>query len=370
MVPRFPSLIRAVALAGCTLLALSTPSRAQSPEEKEAAAVTPESLSFLGAYQLPTGLKVAGIEFGGLSAIDRDPDTGLYLALSDDRSEKGAARFYTLAIAADAEGIHGVDIRGVTALLSPLGAPYLPGEVDPEALRLGPAGDRVYWASERDPNGMPYAGEMALTGAQMRAFTLPNRYARVRNNLSFESLTIDAEGTHAVLATENAMDGDGPAATLEAGSLSRVLEVALVSGLPKREFTYRTDPIPETPEPPDGYADNGLVDLLAKPDGSFYALERSYAVGKGNVIKLFSTTLDGATDVLATDRLAGADVTPMPKTLLMELGAGRSDVEPDNVEGLSWGPTLEDGRKTLLMVSDNNFNEGQVTQFLLYAIDP
>ena len=41
----------------------------------------------------------------------------------------------------------------------------------------------------------------------------------------------------------------------------------------------------------------------------------------------------------------------------------------DNVEGLTFGPRLRDGRQTVVLVSDNNFAASQFTQFLLFALD-
>ena len=41
----------------------------------------------------------------------------------------------------------------------------------------------------------------------------------------------------------------------------------------------------------------------------------------------------------------------------------------DNVEGLTLGPRLRDGRRSVVLVSDNNFAASQFTQFLLFAID-
>lgn len=39
---------------------------------------------------------------------------------------------------------------------------------------------------------------------------------------------------------------------------------------------------------------------------------------------------------------------------------------PDNVKGMTLGPVLLDGRQTL--VSDNDFNPAQVTQFIILAL--
>jgi len=41
----------------------------------------------------------------------------------------------------------------------------------------------------------------------------------------------------------------------------------------------------------------------------------------------------------------------------------------DNVEGMTIGPTLPDGRRSLVLVSDNNFAAAQFTQFLAFALD-
>ena len=40
----------------------------------------------------------------------------------------------------------------------------------------------------------------------------------------------------------------------------------------------------------------------------------------------------------------------------------------DNVEGLTFGPRLRDGRQSLVLVSDNNFAATQFTQFLLFGM--
>ena len=41
----------------------------------------------------------------------------------------------------------------------------------------------------------------------------------------------------------------------------------------------------------------------------------------------------------------------------------------DNIEGVTFGPTLPNGNKTLIFVSDNNFLPIEKTQFLLFEIE-
>jgi hypothetical protein len=67
--------------------------------------------------------------------------------------------------------------------------------------------------------------------------------------------------------------------------------------------------------------------------------------------------------------LAAADVTPVAKQLVLDLNAaGFAPV--DNIEGITWGPALASGNRTLLLVSDNNFNETQITQFVALEVLP
>ncbi|NEN96553.1 MAG: endonuclease/exonuclease/phosphatase, partial [Moorea sp. SIO3I7] len=41
----------------------------------------------------------------------------------------------------------------------------------------------------------------------------------------------------------------------------------------------------------------------------------------------------------------------------------------DNSEAIAFGPTLPDGRQSLIVASDNNFNDNQITQFLAFGLD-
>ena len=59
---------------------------------------------------------------------------------------------------------------------------------------------------------------------------------------------------------------------------------------------------------------------------------------------------------------AGAPLSPLMSWNLKRIG-----LEPDNWEAMEGGPLLEDGRPTLLMASDNNFNPLQQNRLALLA---
>ncbi len=354
--------MRALFCLFAMLLAAGTPeARAEAP-----------SLTFVGEYRLPTGLMVDGVEIGGLSAVDYDPVSGEYFALSDDRVEFGPARFYRLAIDLSAEGIRSVDIRERIEILNPDGEPYGEFGADPEGMRL--ADGVLVWAHERDENGRPYAGIMRLDGRQVRAFDLPDTYfptegGGIRTNLGFESLTLSADKRSVILANENAMEQDGPKASVDAASAARMIVFDLQSGEQIGEHVYMTETVADAPEQADQFNTNGLVELLALDDGTLLAMERSFSVGKGNVIRLFHVDMTGATDVSGMASLVEQSVVPVSKTPVLTLRPGDPVDRIDNVEAMTFGPVV-DGKRTLLLVSDNNFNpRGQFTQFLLYTFD-
>src|SRR5438477_12806776 len=83
----------------------------------------PPGLQFLGQAIVPTGTSFAGTTIGGLSSITYDASRGVFYSLSDDQSQFGPARFYTLQI--DLSDGHLADgdahFDGVTTLRAPDG---------------------------------------------------------------------------------------------------------------------------------------------------------------------------------------------------------------------------------------------------------
>jgi 3-phytase len=98
-------------------------------------------------------------------------------------------------------------------------------------------------------------------------------------------------------------------------------------------------------------------------------MERSFSVGApgtGNTIKLYEVSLRGATDVNGVRSLQDVEcLRPARKRLLLDLD--ELGIPLDNVEGLTFGPRLRGGRRSVVLVSDNNFAPTQFTQFLLFA---
>lgn len=346
-----------------------------------AQAEPPLRLTLLGEVRIESGRELAGTTLGGLSALVYDPQAEVYYALSDGPGQGGPARFYTLEIDLDDGSLDPEDVRFLTITEirpRPEAEPFREENLDPEGLAWTQR-ESFFVSSEgyAEARVPPFVGEMARTGRMVRRFELPPAYVPrkpgrrgVRQNAGFESLTLTPSGLRLVAATENALAQDGPAATVEFRTACRWLIYDPESGEPLAEHLYWAEPVAEATLPPDGLAVAGLVELLAWDETRFLALERSYSLGRGNTIRLFLASIEDADDFLHRKRLGPKRrqrLQPVHKTLLLDLTT--LDVELDNLEGMTWGPPLPDGRRTLVMISDDNFNPFQVTQILAFAVE-
>jgi hypothetical protein len=141
---------------------------------------------------------------------------------------------------------------------------------------------------------------------------------------------------------------------------------------PGRQAVYRTEKIFAAPVPTTQAADNGVSSMLwsrgVLPQFDFLVMERAFATGVGNDVNIYGVRLSGA------DEVSSMAALPQPfngrtveKTLLVNMAA--AGVTPDNLEGMSFGPRLPNGRTSLIVISDDNFNDAnQIGQFLLFEV--
>lgn len=342
------------------------------------------SLKLLGTASIPTGTLFDGVEFGGVSGLDLAAD-GSYWAISDDRGgERGTPRFYNLSIDHGSTGPVTVKINRQVYMERPDGTPFPASArtVDPEAIRLAPNGN-LYWSSEGNWGVagttlfQPFLREMSATGKFVREFKTPaiynyadNQTTGGRSNKLFEALAVTPDGT-VYLANEDALIQDGPLTSVQAGSVVRVSAMDPVNGVAKAQYAYQLPKIPvDAPVGAPFGPDNGLSDLLAISDKKFIAVERAFASGIGNTIRLVLTEITGATtDVSGNARLSEAAYTPMTRRLLLEMPISYAGTKLDNIEAITWGKTLPNGNRTVVLAADNNFTAvTQSNQFLVFEV--
>jgi hypothetical protein len=344
------------------------------------------SLKFIGAATVPNDKQVDGTLVGGLSGLDYDPADGTFVAVSDDRSDNAPARFYTLKLIFIGDRLLKVDVQKAATLLQANGQPYPNGRTggdvpDPESIRIDPTNPAtLWWTSEGDrARGLkPFVRTIDRSGKQLLDVPVPAMFAMNadresggRNNLTFEGLSFAPAGASFWVGMESALYEDGPIATVAAGSVSRFTRFAR-DGKVLGQFAYPIDAIPARPGAGKA-ADNGVSEILALDDQRLLVIERSGVQGDDGFyidhIRLYEASIAGATDISGVPALTGASYKPMTKRLVLNLD-NLYIGWIDNIEGVTWGPKLSNGNRTLILVSDNNFNVNEVTQFLAFEVLP
>ena len=350
----------------------------------------PESLKldFLADFNFPPGSRFADEELGGISAVVYDAASESWLALSD---AKLRSRLFTLTTTFE-DGELSVEPVEATFLVEKAGESFGDNRLDPEGLVATPWGTLLV-STEADLRQEPVEQAKLLefdrSGRLVRGFTIPPKCVvegesgdkGVRHNRGFESLTLAPDGARLYVGTESPLLQDGPEASFDRPGFSRILEYE-VSGrelVRRGEYVYPVGPL----APVEGFGDvevfTGLVELVALSDARLLALERDFirekegdkrSVTRG---RIFVVDLEDASDVAALSTLQNGDWRPAQKELLLDLDDIVPELSPgyqslDNFEAMGLGPLLPDGGRSLLVVSDDNFQDTQRTAFLLFRL--
>ncbi len=340
---------------------------------------------YMGQMRVWPGATLDGTVIGGLSGISYDPARQVYYVISDDRSAKNPARFYTVRIALSDKGIGGVDFVSTHPWLDRDGKPFRPLDADaqppvippdPEGIAFDARRQRLYWSSEgeritenvsRPVLLNTWVRIAGLDGGYLGEFAVPPPLAMsreesgARQNHGLEGLTLTPSGVHLYAAMEGPGYNDGEPPTESRGAFTRVTRFDAETGAATAQYAYPLDQVSSGRG-----GDNGLSDLVAVDDENFLAVERGF--GTRAVARVYRVGVGDADDVLLRPSLGGGPVKPMAKSLVADLPATPGLVPLDNIEGLALGPRLPDGRQAVVMVSDDNFSPTQITQFLAFAM--
>jgi hypothetical protein len=360
---------------------------ADLPSEASSRIFNKLSIEYIGEYQVPDNLQFKKTTVGGLSGLTYDRQLNRFYAVSDDRGDLAPARFYTLKLDLDTKNpdrvkFNKVDILDVTLLKQASGETYAKGQTDTEAIALTPQSSVIISSEgDRGRNIPPFINEFDLkTGKVKQVLPIPQRYLPdtegkrgIQNNLAFEGITLSPTGTlpasgeplRLFAATESALTQDKEVAKVGdngkiPGAKNRWLHY-LISDRAEivSEHLYQLD------SPPLGAVEHGLSEIQSiDTSGHFLTLERSFGL-TGFRVKLFQTSMASATDTTKIASFKGStNIQAIKKELAFDLKT--LDIYIDNLEGMALGSRLPDGSQTLLLVSDNNFTNRQITQFLLF----
>lgn len=347
----------------------SAPAKAESPA-LDYELCGGSGVRFIGFSDVLNKTTFGGFAVSELSGIAYDPTSGDYVAVAD-RAGSVHSHAFGLSIALGASAV----VTGVTVLNTSAGAPFTGATLDAEGVVVRRDGE-LFVASE----GGSAAGEQPeirlfnAAGSHLDSLPVPTKFLIGTNNLSFESLA-ESPGGHALFtANEGPLAADGRTADFR--SRLRILRYTHTgaSGFePAGEFYYLT-------EPGRTQSDLGVAELLAISPTSLLVLERGFVAGQGNTIRLFQVSLAGAEDVSEMASLAADGLTPLSKSLLLDLGDcpdGGATVPPgatqpnallDNFEAMTFGPELAGGMRSLILLSDDNGSASQTTRVVLLGV--
>lgn len=323
------------------------------------------ALGFSDALDKKTAL---GAEVGGLSALSYDKRRHAYAAI-EDHSDSDPTRMWFFRDPKDPT------VTGTLLLSKADGTPYTGDDFDAEGLAVLPNGDYLV-SSEVEPSIHVFS----RSGREKSTLPVPARFGvapagEATANATLEGLAISADGSRVYAAMEGTLSGD-VAASGDATYRRILVYSRSHSGAYRltKQIGYRVG---------DGMR---ISEVATYGRDGLLVLEAAYDPAIGNTIRLVAVPkarqaadVTGVTDLGNTPaRVAGStlvsDVTKCP-----DLGATAKETQAnplmDNYEamavstgsvrrhhGFRHGKTH--GRATVLLLSDDNFGDGQTTRLL------
>ena len=334
-------------------------------------------IEYLNQVVLPNKMAFQKTKIGGLSGLYFDPKTQKLFAVSDDRGFVNEPRIYEFKIQISPKDfkVEPQKVIFLTVNESELShkttaspSKLFSRVLDMEAISMTPWGDFLL-TNEGDMNKKPRVNPQLFSvnaaGTIMREFDVPKDFLPepsgeqkkgVQNNLAFEGLAMNPNGKEWIMATEAALLQDPK-------DQVRFIQYEMPEAWvlkPGKEYRY---PMPQGKANPKSLIEfqKGVSEIVYLNDHELLVLERLLDISSDGAklqIQMFQTDL----------KQPGPDGV-LNKKMVLDFSSLEAKIgHNENYEGMTWGPTLPDGRRSLIVVSDDNFMSEQRTQFLLFAV--
>lgn len=341
-------------------------------------------IQLIGEKIIPNNFQFKETLFGGISGIDMGEGENLYM-ISDDISERNPARVYKTKLSYDDKKIDTLIIEEVLFLKNIEGNNFKNLQnsqennekyvSDGEAIRYDRTTKTLIFSSEGSLGDthvfQPFVWQIDTTCKYIKSIVLPsnisyniNRNKGLRNNLAVEGLTLSPDNKSLWISTESALIEDGLPANAYITSPVRFSKIDLLSGKLERQVAYLPDKTPLKPQSEGDISENGISEILMLTDEKLLVLERSFTKGIGNSVRLYEADLSVADNIFPFESTS-SNIQFVKKKLIIDFSTlGIKKI--DNIEAMAWGKRLENGSRSIIFVSDNNFRENQITQILLF----
>ena len=327
--------------------------------EKSASDSTNWSLEFKQEQLLDENFEWEGFPVGGLSGLAYDENTGYFYALSDSKKDN---RLYRLSLKTKPN--YRFEIVDHIFLKSP-GQNRLKRNMDPEDLVFYDK-DTVFITSE----GQTVYKEHEST--QIFSFSLNDFVLKAvwpvapmfwpsgqkkqngklghQSNKGFESLTLDKASNSLWTSTEKPLFQDLKS---HKQAVVRLSEFDIATQKLISQYLY---PLKDE--------NSGLTAMYFLGGKSFLNLERSFKKTFFSA-ELFLTDCSSSNNIKDQIILKGRNELCSKKRLW---SSSKQRIRVDNLEGMSLVPIEDSNKKLLILVSDNNFNMIQKSQFLFFEV--
>lgn len=334
------------------------------------------SISFLDEYIILDSLQFQNQTIGGLSGIDVVNND--YFFVIDDAKNP---RIVSAKIDIQNDRFESVDFKKVILLNDSTDTFFKENELDLESIFVDEKTNEIHLVSEGSINKkkQPTIFKIDANGKFLAQFQLPKSLSKIENfkhNGVFESSSksIDNQGFWVGVEAPLSVDGEEPKAT-KTSSPVRITYFDYKINKATKQFAYQLEKIPK---PYKGNQNvNGVTAMLEIQKNHFLIVERAYQNNYGsygNTIRIFEAFIENnTTDILNIESLKKTTFTPLKKRLLFDFDAVKESLTDgiiDNIEGITFGPTLKNGNQTLLLVADDNFQTfgKQLNQLILLEI--
>ena len=337
-------------------------------------------------------------QLGGFSAMDYSRSGNVFVVAPDRGPDDGAVdyqcRIQTVQIRFDPfvpkeKWSHVV--TKTTMLFDRKGRPFvgLAAQFTPNdttSHRFDPEGIRVFNDGRfviSDEYG-PYVVVFSPEGKELKRFQVPEHYL-IKNpginkpdengknkigrqtNRGMEGLTISKDGQflYGLMQSPLLQDSRISDKGKPKGVNCRLIRINMETGA-TAEFVYVLD-----------NEDNKLNEILAISDTEFLVIERDGEAGNdAKFKKIMKIDIAGATSfdgsISLSDKGLPTTIKPVEKQVFIDLLDPKynlaGDKMPEKIEGLCFGPNWHDGRQTLFVSSDNDFQAEQPTRVYIFAL--
>ena len=312
------------------------------------------AVEFIGYSDSLDKVNFEDAKVGGLSALGYDSRRDLYYALVD-RRQGHPALFYTLRLPVEDARLGNLEVFDATTLRGQDGEQFTAGKFDGEGIAVAPWGD-LFVASEVEPSIRIFS----LDGGFLQEVPVPSEFlvvpeGQAQPNEAFEGLSLSPGGDVLFAAPQTALVTDNRVSERHQRiRLLRYENRGKEGFRPSGEYFYATE------------SEGGISEIVSLSETELLVLERTNEV--------FYVDLDSANDVTGAETLAASEQEPLDKRLVVDLddcvSTKEGDSVPNTYEGMTLGPSLPSGRKALVLISDDNFDEAQTTSVAAVGIRP